>query len=514
MLPIEFKDRMLSLMGDEAYKLFDEIENVEAIKAFRVNGVKCNTKMLEAAGASVDRDDSLWIQNAFYTGEKFPGSLPEHHSGAIYMQDPSAMATVTALADIEGLKVLDSCAAPGGKTGQLAAAVGHGGVVFANEYESSRARILQSNIERMGCTNVIITNADTVKYREAYKDYFDVVLCDAPCSGEGMFRKNERAIEEWSLENVKMCAERQREILANVIPCIKEGGRLLYSTCTFSLEENEMNVAWILDNYPDFELADVPDNLKDATSEGVCFEGCEYDMKKTRRFYPHVSRGEGQFIALLERKKVAPGECSESGFRDTISCECGSKKAKKISKNGKKENTKLQNKQNVELLELGKTFLKENFTSVPEGDFVVLGDKLWLAPHAELPAFNVVTAGVCLGEGQKGRFVPHHQMFSAFGGLFKRRLCLSLDSTLTRAYLFGEELDIGGLTRVEDAPKGCIENDDGGKSFCSDSYITPAREQNGWAAVMLGGCAAGGVKISGNAAKNHYPKGLRNKRMN
>ena len=525
MLPKEFKERMTAILGDEAERLFDELENTEAVKAFRVNGIKCDAKALEDAGATIDRDGSLWVENAYYTKEKYPGSLPEHHAGAIYMQDPSAMATVTALNDLDGSTVLDCCAAPGGKTGQLCAAVGTNGVVFANEYESSRAKILYSNVERLGCANVIITNVDTSTYRDDYKRYFDVVVCDAPCSGEGMFRKNERAIEEWSVENVIMCAERQREILSNVAPCVKAGGRLLYSTCTFSLEENEMNVAWLLGNYPEFELCDVPCDLKSATSDGVNIEGCEYDMTKTRRCYPHVSKGEGQFIALFKRRSdgddgaqngaepVGVGGVNGVEDRERFSKKQRNKDKKALEK-GKKINNKYQNKQDVELIELGKRFLEQNLASVPDGELLVLWDKLWLCPRAELLDRGLISAGVCLGEAQKGRFVPHHQLFSAFGNLFVRKLRLSYSGPRTSAYLFGEELSLDGILRLGgDWQASFKENVDARSRDEEDAYFAPVGSENGWAAVILGGCAAGAVKVSGGVAKNHYPKGLRNKRI-
>ena len=509
MLPKEFKDRMRLVLGDGAERLFDELESTDAVKSFRLNGIKCRAEQFEKNGAVIDRDESLWIENAYYTKEKFPGSLPEHHAGAIYMQDPSAMATIKALEGIEGLTVLDSCAAPGGKTGQLAAAVGECGVVFANEYEAQRAKILQSNVERMGCTNIVITNVDTSTFRDAYEEYFDIVVCDAPCSGEGMFRKNERAIEEWSLDNVLMCAERQREILANVIPCIKQGGMLLYSTCTFSLEENEMNVAWVLDSYPELELVDVPRDLKNATSDGFCYEGCLYDMKKTRRCYPHITKGEGQYIALFRKHRDIRDTARVAEDCSAVKAEKRSGKREKPAKSVKNNNGKFENKQNVELIELGKSFLAENLVRIPEGDYIVKGDKLWLAPCVKLPEYGVVAAGVCLGESQKGRFVPHHQLFSAFGGMFLRQLRFSFNSAMSYAYLFGEELDIGELKRVSDA-ENCNDLNECGDC---DAYFAPSNLQNGWAAVLLGGCAVGGVKISGNVAKNHYPKGLRNKRI-
>ena len=217
------------------------------------------------------------------------------------MQDPSAMATVWAVELSEGMTVLDSCSAPGGKTTQIAAAVGESGIVVANEYEAKRCRILQGNVERMGAKNTVVVNLDTAEIAELYPQKFDLVLCDAPCSGEGMFRKNKLAIDEWNEDNVTMCAERQREILSNVAKCVAPQGILLYSTCTFSLEENEMNVAWFLDSHKDFELVPVSDILSRHTSDGICLDGCGYDMTLTRRFYPHVSNGEGQFIALMRR---------------------------------------------------------------------------------------------------------------------------------------------------------------------------------------------------------------------
>lgn len=530
MLPKEFKSRMTAILGDQANKLFDELENAEAVKSFRVNGVKNDAHAFEKACATIDRDDSLWMENAYYTKEKYPGSLPEHHAGAIYMQDPSAMATVTALDCLDGLTVLDCCAAPGGKTGQLSAAVGPQGVVFANEYEAARSKILYSNVERLGCKNVIITNVDTSTYREEYRDCFDVVVCDAPCSGEGMFRKNGRAIEEWSVENVNMCAERQREILANVVGCVKAGGRLLYSTCTFSLEENEMNVAWLLDNYPEFELCDVTNELKAATSDGVNIDGCSYDMTKTRRCYPHISKGEGQYIALLKRKMndedLAQNASNLTTADDLPDCknqECIVKKQRKKGKNAiennKKCNNQLQNKQQVELIGLGKRFLTDNLTEVPDGEFVVLGDKLWLSPVTDLPRCELIAAGVCLGEAQKGRFVPHHQLFSAFGGLFVRRLCLAYSSPLAAAYLFGEELSLerASVIRTDRNEDFARENASFDSDACvcayADAYYASAGNLNGWAAVILGGCAVGAVKVSGTVAKNHYPKGLRNKRI-
>ena len=414
----------------------------------------------------IDRKKVDFPCDAYVTREEFPGCLPEHHSGAIYMQDISAMSTVHAVCIERGAKVLDSCSAPGGKTTQLAAAVGDSGIVVANEYDRKRCSILRSNIERMGCKNAVVCNHDTAVLAETYPAVFDLVLCDAPCSGEGMFRKNSRAIEEWSVENVKMCAERQREILSNVAKCVKVGGKLVYSTCTFALEENEENVWWFLDSHPEFKLCEVEHDLKENTSDGICLEGCEYDMTLCRRIYPHKSLGEGQFIALFER----------------VGGSCESLEAKKKDKKGKNASVNKKNRAEAEAIAAAERFLSENLTAIPSGELIMLGEYVFLSPVIELTQFGVLSAGICVGECQKGRIVPHHQLFSACGKEFKLKIELSGESEECAAYLRGEEIEAVGLDT----------------------------KASGYCAILVDGCPVGGGKVSNGRCKNHYPKGLRN----
>ena len=474
MLPIEFKDRMRRLLGDESRAFFDEIESGAAVRSFRVNRIKISPEKFEETSPEIDRRAMEFPIGAYYTEEEFPGSYPCHHAGMIYMQDPSAMATVYAANIPEGSKILDSCSAPGGKTTQLSAFAGDSGIVVANEYEAKRCRILQSNVERMGCRNTVVVNLDTAVLAETYPEKFDVVLCDAPCSGEGMFRKNDRAVEEWSPQNVEMCAERQREILANVAKCVARGGKLIYSTCTFSLEENEMNVAWFLDNFSDFELASVTPELQGITADGISFEGCPYDMTKTRRFYPHISRGEGQFIAVLAR--VGEGRIEEAS----------SQKGKK-----KKQTMEKTSREDTELIAEAKRFLEENLVNGFEGgvsySLIALNGKAYLKPDISLPPYGVFAAGVCVGELMGRKFAPHHQIFSALGGKFKRRLMLKQSDGETLDYIKGMEIPASDKEEFE------------GKA-------------DGWAAVIIDGCPIGGGKISGGVCKNHYPKGLRDQR--
>ncbi|MBQ8409842.1 MAG: NOL1/NOP2/sun family putative RNA methylase [Clostridia bacterium] len=471
MLPERFKERMIALLGEEeAGALFRSIENVDPIKAFRVNGIKTDVDSFEQALPEIDREKVKFPPNAYITREAFPGSLPCHHSGAIYMQDISAMSTVYAAKVEKGDLVLDSCSAPGGKTTQLAELAGEDGIVVANEYEKKRCRILQSNVERLGCKNTVVCNLDTAVLAEHYPNVFDLVLCDAPCSGEGMFRKNERAIEEWSEENVLMCAERQREILGNVAKCVKSGGRLVYSTCTFSPEEDEMNVKWFLDMHPEYVLTDAMDALVQNTSDGIMLEGCSYDMTKCRRIWPHASQGEGQFIAVFEKSNTSDENICGKPQKD---------------KKGKKQPDQKRSRTETEAIAAAHKFLKENLIRELQGELVLLGEYVYLKPNIQLPPFGVFTAGVCIGELQKGRFVPHHQLFSAYGKEFKRRLELSGDDYRTEGYLKGEEIP------------------------CEDQVVCDA-EKTGWAAVLIDGCPTGGGKISGSVCKNHYPKGLRN----
>lgn len=288
-----------------------------------------------------------------------------------------------------------------------------------------------------------------------------------------MFRKNSQAVDEWSLQNVEMCAERQREILGNVAKCVAPSGKLIYSTCTFSLEENEMNVAWFLDNFSDFELDSVSSELEAVTSSGILLDGCPYDMTKARRFYPHVSKGEGQFIAVLKRS------ASESRPE--------AKETKKDKK--KKQQQEKTRKEDAELLAAAREFLKENlrsdFENGAEYELVALGSRAFLKPDIDLPKYGVFAAGVCVGEMMGKKFAPHHQLFSAFGGAFKRRVLLKQSDAETASYLKGLEINVADREKFAD-------------------------KADGWAAVLVDNCPLGGGKISGGVCKNHYPKGLRN----
>ena len=253
-------------------------------------------------------------------------------------------------------------------------------------------------MERMGVRNAIVTNEDSATLAEHFPCFFHGIMVDAPCSGEGMFRKEQIAIDEWSQENVNKCAVRQAEILENAVKCLANGGHIIYATCTFSLEENEMTVDNFLKSHPDFEIIPTTDRVQAATENGINFSGCEcQNMHYARRFYPHKNRGEGQFMAVLHHK----GEKSDSVC------------------NRKKSDSKIN----------------PVLTEFLDGDTPV-----FFSGDIEISRGNAFMCGVTIGEIKKNYVLPHHQFFMAYGNDFKRKIELSPDSQDLIRYLHGEEI--------------------------------------------------------------------------
>lgn len=455
MIPEKFTEMMKPVLGTDFEKFINALENSPAVRALRVNTLKIPAEdFLRLAPFSVRE---CAIPEGFVFDEEKVGGDPLHHAGAYYVQDPSAMATVTAASPYipGGSLMLDLCAAPGGKSTQLAS-LDPAGFLVSNEIVPSRARILRGNIERMGVKNAAVTSCDTAVLAKEYPEVFDVVLCDAPCSGEGMMRKyNAEVLENWSEENVRLCAARQKEILENAAECTAPGGVLIYSTCTFNLFENEMTVDDFLSRHGDFYITDADERIKKITADGIDFEGCTHEMGKCRRFYPHLTAGEGQFICVMKRK----GEREE--------------RPRKLPVTLKKDEEKI-----------AEDFFRDVMGGVPEGySLCKIKDTVMLCPENALCPGGATVCGTAAGEVVKGRFEPHHHLFSAFGGDFKRRVELSADLPETEKYLRGETIPY-------------------------QTYF-PDHAKNGWCAVLMDGCPVGGGKIVDGTVKNHYPKGLR-----
>ena len=384
-----------------------------------------------------------------------PGNHPLHHAGAFYVQDPSAMATVSAAPLRKGMRCLDLCASPGGKSVQLAAGIGcdigQGGFLISNEFSPSRCKVLCSNLERMssciGSANTLVSNADAARVARWYPAFFDLVLVDAPCSGEGMFRKDSKVAGEWTEGATAFCARRQSQILQEAAKAVAPGGYLLYSTCTFSEEENEGVTKAFLGEHPAFSLCKVPVSLQAVTAPGI-------DLPEARRWYPHLAPGEGQYFVLLQR--------ADAGMRAEYPAFSDARQVL----NGME-------------LDAVTAFLEDAL--VPGGDLTLckLKNGQIAAANFPVPAENVFAVGITLGTVEKRRLVPHHQLFKALGSRFLRKIELGIGDERVRKYLSGGEI----LCDCD----------------CGD----------GWAVVTLCGCVLGGAKVSGRVAKNHYPKGLR-----
>lgn len=475
MLPEQFIQRMKQMLGDRAEPLLAELDGGQSVRALRANTVKISVEDFERVNR-LDVEKIPYCTDGYYTNEEKLGNTAAHHAGMIYVQDPAAMSTVCCAQIKRGMRVLDACASPGGKSAQLAALVGEDGLVISNEYVSKRASVLQGNMERMGCRSSVVLNLDARDLCKVYSEYFDVAVCDAPCSGEGMFRKNPLAISEWSVENVISCAKRQTEILESVEKCVKAGGQMIYSTCTFSLEENETVVDDFLCRHKNWRLIEVCDGVARATSDGINFDGVMHDMTPARRFYPDVSRGEGQFIALLQKDD---GEQDSKAYADLADGADISSSGQAVGRHGKGQARSGRcDASDAFNIEVAKRFIEENLCRIPNKGLTCNGSVVRLCPECVLPEYGVMMCGVCVGEVIKGRLVPHHQFFSAYGNDFKNKIELSDRDPRVEQYIRGLEIDAGDAC-------------------------------DGYAAVLYCGCAIGGAKVSGGRAKNHYPKGLR-----
>ena len=299
MFPTEFLDRMHRLLGkDELADFLAAADRPRAV-ALRFNALKKLPAV--CGGAPVP-----WAENGYYYDpETRPGLSPYHDAGAYYLQEASAMAPAGLLDVRPGMTVLDLCAAPGGKSSQIAALLRGEGLLVANEINPKRAAVLSRNLERMAAAGSLTLNEHPRRLAERFPRFFDRILVDAPCSGEGMFRKEEAAVTDWSVETVEMCARRQREILESAAGMLRPGGRMVYSTCTFSPEENEGVISAFLWDHPEFSVgeADAP-WFSPGRPDWV--EHPAPGLERTFRLWPHTLKGEGHFAAILEKAGLEP----------------------------------------------------------------------------------------------------------------------------------------------------------------------------------------------------------------
>ncbi len=392
MLPEEFLSRMQKQLGEEYPAFLESLERPRAV-ALRFNPLKGEKPALPFVTDPVPWEP----EGYYYDPAQRPGLHPYHEAGVYYLQEASAMAPVTLLDPQPGERVCDLCAAPGGKTTQIAGRMAGEGFLLCNEINPKRAKILSRNIERMGVANALVTNEHPQRLADRYAGYFDRVLIDAPCSGEGMFRKEEAAVTDWSVETVQMCAHRQAEILDSGAALVRPGGRLVYSTCTFAPEEDEQAVAAFLTRHPEF----APEAV-----EAPWFEKGE---NGTFRMWPHKLLGEGHFAAVLRKS----GE--EELPNPTFSRE--------------------------HLPKLWDSFAKEMGIHLPDGYPVTFGGRLYWAPvqMPDIRGIKVLRPGLELGELKKDRFEPAHALAL---WLKKVESCLRFpaESMEIAAYMHGETI--------------------------------------------------------------------------
>lgn len=459
-LPETFLYKQQKLLGSE-YPNFIKSYDEPATKGLRVNTLKIAVEdFIQLSPFSLQ--PVPWAKEGFYYSETDrPGKHPYHAAGLYYIQEPSAMAVVEILDPKPYEKVLDIAAAPGGKATQIATKMHNKGLLIANEVHPIRAKALSENVERLGITNTIVTNEEVHNLSKRFPSYFDRILLDAPCSGEGMFRKDEDSREQWSLESVEQCSIRQKQLLELAASMLKPGGKLVYSTCTFSPEENEQVIDAFLQNHSDFRLVPIPHEHGFQPGNPLWSHSQDPRLTGTARLWPHHLKGEGHFIATLE--KIA-GEPSLQTKKNAA------------SQRGTKP---LQ-----EALHWFHTFSKETFTQpieFPKERYALFGTQLYLLPEnaPDLTQLKVLRAGLHLGEWKKNRFEPSHSLaLTLTANEVKSSISYPADHPDLYRYLRGEAIE-------------------------------SKETLSGWTLLLVDQYPLAWTKAVSGVLKNHYPKGLR-----
>ncbi|HUC93514.1 MAG TPA: RsmB/NOP family class I SAM-dependent RNA methyltransferase [Paenibacillus sp.] len=458
-LPEPYIEQMRSLLGLPEAESFLRSYEDERVFGLRLNPLKLNRgsapfRNLEEA---FRLEPVPWCPTGYYYDETArPGKHPYHAAGLYYIQEPSAMSAAELLAPAPGETVLDLAAAPGGKTSQIAGKMNGSGLLIANEIHPARAKIVSENVERLGIRNAVVTNEPPDRLSARFPAFFDRIMLDAPCSGEGMFRKDPDAVKEWSPAHVDMCAARQADILDHAAVMLKPGGTLVYSTCTFNRSENEDTIAAFARRHPSFELRSI------------------------ERIWPHRDRGEGHFVALLAK--------SDDGMPNA---DLGA--ASRMHSNSGRAGRKSRGKDAAESgadLALFQGFADESlpgFAGLGPGEPLRFGDALYWLPHDSrgrfgkdaLHGLRVARPGLHLGDVRKGRFEPAHAL----------------------AMHAAEEAAAWVQSYPPEAPEL--------SAYLRGETLPVMAGSSGWGLVAVDGKPLGWGKASGEQVKNHLPKGLR-----
>jgi 16S rRNA C967 or C1407 C5-methylase (RsmB/RsmF family)/NOL1/NOP2/fmu family ribosome biogenesis protein len=460
---------MRAMLGDEADAFFASYER-PPISGLRVNTLKLTPETFRILSLSPLTPVSWSPAGFLIADDARPGKHPYHAAGLYYLQEPSAMAVAEAMRIEPGQRVLDLAAAPGGKATHIAALLAGEGVLVANEVVPSRVKPLGENLERWGATNAVITNEEPARLADCLGPAFDRVLLDAPCSGEGMFRKSPVAIREWNQEHVEGSAARQAKILADAARLTCPGGSLLYSTCTFSPDENEAQIARFLDEHPDWSLVDLSKSAGFASGRPEWANATDKTLERTIRLWPHLIPGEGHFLALL---------CNGNPSIEPRAATHAAGWERRAAGSARTDGTYVAGSWQAfaaESLSPVSAWLANSLSDPSR--LIARNGALHLSPPAPIPldGVKVVRPGLPLGAAKPGRFEPSHALALAM--------------------------------RIEDARNVAdLSVEQAERYLAGETFAMPGPP--GWTLVAVDGWPLGWGRRSGDVVKNHYPKGLR-----
>jgi NOL1/NOP2/sun family putative RNA methylase len=465
-LPKEFLMKMVNLLGDEFEEFLASFDDPTCI-GLRINTLKISPKVYTTISQYKLLPVS-WCSAGFIVDDSSqkisPGKHPFHQAGLYYIQEPSAMAAVEILAPHPGEKVLDLAAAPGGKSTHLAALMDNSGILVANEIHPKRVWDLAQNLERCGITNAIITNETPQRLADHFGEYFDRVLLDAPCSGEGMFRKSESARREWRQEIPRSCATRQNNILEQAARLLKPGGVIVYSTCTFSPEENEGVIDTFLSRHPEFDIAPISivRGYQPARPEWIGLSPNDR-ISRAIRIWPHLIQAEGHFIALLKKNKSAETKWEVKNPYNRILYRRADKQIK------------------PDVLDVLEEFSRNNLKiQFDLSRLLFQGTYIYFLPidPPQFEGIKIIAPGWWLGSVRKKRFIPSHALAMGMQTKHARQvLPFHLGAPQLRDFFSGQSI--------------------------------PNQGDDGWVLVSVDGFPVGWGKRIRNVVKNFYPHGLR-----
>lgn len=467
-LPQSFLDSMKEILGED-YEAFLAGFDGQRQYGLRVNTLKMNLEEFERI-APFHLKKVPWISNGyFYEAEDAPAKHPFYSAGLYYLQEPSAMTPASRLKVQPGERVLDLCAAPGGKATELGAALQGEGLLVANDINTARARALLRNLELFGISNSFVTNEPPHVLAERFPEFFHKIMVDAPCSGEGMFRKNPAVVDSWQEKGPEYFSKLQREIIVQAADMLLPGGMMFYSTCTFSPLENEKTITHLLKERPDMEV--IPMEDYEGFAEGLTsYRGEVFDesCKLCRRIWPHKMSGEGHFMALLHKKSGTQQQVQQTVSQSSIWWE----KCKGLNKEQKAA---------------AEDFFSHVNIAYDGKRIDVRGDNLYYlpAPKYDGRGLHFLRNGLFMGEFKKKRFEPSQPFALALHAQdFDQVIDFPADDERLSRYLRGETLDVSDL-------------------------IAGEKKRKGWQLVMVAGHPLGFGKLVNNNLKNKYPAGWR-----